>query len=90
MLPINNIVGSVSYFAGDYDISNYFPCDGRLLNVQEYSDLFYVIGNRYGGDGITSFALPDLRPIVSGSRVNWADSVEPSRLICYSGIVFNY
>jgi microcystin-dependent protein len=36
-------------------------CDGRLLQIQQYSPLFALIGTRYGGNGTTTFALPDLR-----------------------------
>jgi len=36
-------------------------CDGRLLPIELYWNLFNVIGTRYGGDGVTYFALPDLR-----------------------------
>lgn len=37
------------------------PCDGRLLNIQENAALFALLSFRYGGDGKTTFALPDLR-----------------------------
>ena len=37
------------------------PCDGRLLPIAQHSYLYSVIGTTYGGDGQTSFALPDLR-----------------------------
>jgi len=33
----------------------------RLLQINDYTPLFLVLGNRYGGDGDTTFALPDLR-----------------------------
>ena len=36
-------------------------CNGQLLNTNEYSALFALIGTTYGGDGITSFGVPDLR-----------------------------
>lgn len=36
-------------------------CNGKLLKVSEYEDLFSIIGNTYGGDGITEFALPNLQ-----------------------------
>ena len=39
----------------------FLPCDGRLLPINPYQALFTLISNRYGGDGITNFALPDLR-----------------------------
>lgn len=36
-------------------------CDGQLLLISDYPDLFAILGSRYGGDGISFFALPDLR-----------------------------
>lgn len=36
-------------------------CDGQLLSVASNAALFNVLGNRFGGDGVTTFALPDLR-----------------------------
>jgi microcystin-dependent protein len=45
-------------------------CDGSLLSIAEYEVLYTLIGTAYGGDGITSFALPDLRgrvPIHQGT-----------------------
>ncbi|MDE1205560.1 phage tail protein [Tenacibaculum larymnensis] len=36
-------------------------CDGQLLNITDFQELFNLIGNTYGGDGISTFALPDLR-----------------------------
>ncbi|WP_417871788.1 phage tail protein [Winogradskyella sp.] len=46
-------------------------CDGQLLNIAEYQELFNLIGNTYGGDGVLTFALPDLRgrvPLGEGSN----------------------
>lgn len=46
------------------------PADGRLLPIAEYSSLHAVIGTRYGGDGVSDFALPDLGgPMIVGSAV---------------------
>ena len=39
----------------------FIPCDGRLLNIADYQALYSVIGSYYGGDGSTTFAVPDLR-----------------------------
>lgn len=41
--------------------SGWARCDGQLLNITEYETLFNIIGNTYGGDGITTFALPNLQ-----------------------------
>jgi microcystin-dependent protein len=38
----------------------FLPCDGRQLQISEYSTLFALIGNRFGGDGVTNFNLPNL------------------------------
>jgi microcystin-dependent protein len=39
----------------------WLPCDGRLLRIPEYDALFTLLGTTYGGDGVDTFALPDLR-----------------------------
>ncbi|WP_371345955.1 phage tail protein [Ancylobacter sp. IITR112] len=49
-----------------FSIANYVPqywkeCDGSLLPVAEYQALFNIIGITYGGDGVNTFAVPDLR-----------------------------
>jgi microcystin-dependent protein len=54
-------IGEIRAFAFDYPPMDWLPCDGRLLQINAYNALFSLLGNRYGGDGITNFALPDLR-----------------------------
>jgi microcystin-dependent protein len=53
-------VGEVVAFAGNYAPAGYHLCDGALLNIGDYPALFALIGTTYGGDGRTTFALPDL------------------------------
>ncbi|EPY01976.1 phage tail protein [Magnetospirillum fulvum] len=48
-------------------------CDGAVLNISQYQMLYSLIGTTYGGDGITTFALPDLRgrlPVGQGHGTN--------------------
>lgn len=62
-------LGEIILFAGKSAPSGFLPCDGRLLSVTQYQILFSLIGTTYGGDGRTTFALPDLRsraPIHAG------------------------
>jgi microcystin-dependent protein len=54
-------IGEIKSFGGDYAPSGWMKCNGDSLLISEHPDLFGVIGNNYGGDGITDFALPDLR-----------------------------
>lgn len=54
-------VGLVSLAAFDHDQGVLFICDGRLLNKNEYPELFARIGFTFGGDGNLMFAIPDMR-----------------------------
>lgn len=54
-------VGELRLFAGTYAPRGWAFCDGRVLPVSENDALFSLIGTVYGGDGRTTFALPDLR-----------------------------
>ena len=54
-----NMIGAV-YQAG-LNFAVGIPCDGRLLRIVDYIPLFAVIGTTFGGDGMTTFAVPDLR-----------------------------
>ena len=54
-------VGEIKMFAFSRTINGWAPCDGRLLDIAGHDTLFTLIGTTYGGDGQTTFALPDLR-----------------------------
>lgn len=54
-------IGEVRWFAGNFAPRGWSLCDGRLLQVAQYTALFSIVGTTYGGDGRTTFAVPDLR-----------------------------
>jgi microcystin-dependent protein len=54
-------LGVVSAFAGNFAPGGDLFCDGQLLPISQYTALFSLIGTIYGGNGTTTFALPDLR-----------------------------
>ena len=54
-------VGELRIFAGTFAPRGWAFCDGRLLPISQNDALFTLIGTTYGGDGQTTFALPDLR-----------------------------
>lgn len=54
-------VGEVRMFAGNFAPAGWMFCEGQLLPISEYQTLFNLIGTTYGGDGQSTFALPDLR-----------------------------
>ncbi len=65
-------IGEIRIFAGTYAPENWALCDGQLLSIAKYSDLFSLLSVMYGGNGITNFGVPDLRgrvPIHAGSGI---------------------
>lgn len=54
-------VGEVRMFAGNFAPAGWLRCSGQLLPISENETLFQLIGTTYGGDGQSTFALPDLR-----------------------------
>src|SRR5439155_23356765 len=54
-------VGEIRMFAGNFAPAGWMFCEGQLLPISENQTLFQLIGTTYGGDGQSTFALPDLR-----------------------------
>jgi microcystin-dependent protein len=54
-------VGEIRMFAGNFAPAGWMFCEGQLLPISENETLFNLIGTTYGGDGMETFALPDLR-----------------------------
>jgi len=54
-------IGQITMFAGTFAPEGWAKCDGQLLPINSYQSLFSLLGTMYGGDGETTFALPDMR-----------------------------
>jgi microcystin-dependent protein len=66
----SNYIGEIRMYAGIYAPSSWKFCDGSLLPISQNETLFTLLGTTYGGDGQTTFALPDLRgrvPVHAGN-----------------------
>ena len=57
----DNSVGEIRMFAGNFAPRGWSFCDGQLLDLNQFDALFSLLGTFYGGDGRTTFGLPDLR-----------------------------
>jgi microcystin-dependent protein len=57
---MSQFVGEIRAFASDLP-DGWTPCDGRLLKINQFVPLYSLLGAEYGGDGQTTFAVPDLR-----------------------------
>jgi microcystin-dependent protein len=55
------LLGEIRMFAGNFAPRGWAFCDGQMLQISQNSALFSLLGTTYGGDGRTTFALPDLR-----------------------------
>ncbi len=63
------MLGEISMFAGNFAPRGWAFCNGQVLQIRDNQALFSILGTTYGGDGRTTFALPDLRgraPIHAG------------------------
>jgi microcystin-dependent protein len=75
-------IGEIMLFGGNFVVRDWAFCDGQLLAITSNTALFSIIGTTYGGDGRTTFALPDLRGrsaihVGTGpglSPIRWGDS----------------
>jgi microcystin-dependent protein len=70
-------IGEIRMFAGNFPPNGWMFCEGQLLPISEYETLFNLIGTTYGGDGQSTFALPDLRgrlPVHAGNGFTLAQS----------------
>lgn len=55
------ILGEIKLFAGNFAPRGWYTCEGQTLAISQYMALFSLLGTTYGGDGMTTFKLPDLR-----------------------------
>ena len=61
-------IGSVSLFASNFCPRNTLEADGKLLQISSNTALFSLLGTTYGGDGRTTFGLPNMKPPAKGLR----------------------
>lgn len=70
------LIGEITMFAGNFAPRGWAFCDGQLLAISSNTALFSILGTTYGGDGRTTFGLPDLRgrvPIHAGQGAGLPD-----------------
>jgi microcystin-dependent protein len=62
-------IGEIRMFGGNFAPRGWATCDGQLLPISQNTALFSILGTNYGGNGTTTFALPDMRnsvPVAAG------------------------
>lgn len=69
-MPVDPYIGEIMLFAGDFAPRGWADCNGQLVSVAQFPALFSILGATWGGDGRTTFALPDFRdrfPMAAGT-----------------------
>lgn len=56
-------IGQIQLFAFNFVPAGWLLCDGQMLSVSQNIQLFYLLGTAFGGNGTTTFAVPDLRKV---------------------------
>jgi hypothetical protein len=79
------LIGEVKLFAGNFPPSGFAAAQGQLLPVSSNDALFSILGTTFGGDGRTTFALPDLRAVEPNS-FGGGQSDDVNYIICTAGI----
>ena len=68
--PNSPFIGQIKTFTGTYVpfTDNWAECTGQLLSITKYPVLYSLIKNKFGGDGQTTFALPNIPPVLPNER----------------------
>jgi microcystin-dependent protein len=81
-------IGQIMMFGGNFAPRSWAFCDGQLLSISQNTALFSILGTTYGGDGRTTFGLPDLRGRVAVHAGN-GPGLSPRRIGEKSGTESN-
>ena len=73
------LMGTIFLFAGNFAPRGYAMCNGQTLPINQNAALFSILGTTYGGDGMTTFALPKLSAPEGANYVIAINGVYPSR-----------
>lgn len=71
-------LGHICLFACPYAPRGFVECNGQILSVKQHQKLFELLGTTYGGDGRTTFKLPDLRGKELAPNLRYCIYVDPS------------
>jgi microcystin-dependent protein len=78
---MDEILGMIKLFSGNFAPRGWFLCEGQTLPITQYAALFSILGTQYGGDGVSTFCLPNLVDKCP------ADTVKGLKyIICYEGV----
>ena len=79
---MDSYMGLIMLFAGNFAPRGWQFCDGRIMQIAANTAMFSILGTTYGGDGRTTFALPNLKPLKNATGAK----APLHYIICMEGI----
>ena len=79
-------LAEIKYFAGNYAPRCWAFCQGQMMSIASNQSLFSLLGDTYGGDGRTTFALPKLEDLKTVDQVNYQGNCSVKAIICIEGV----
>jgi microcystin-dependent protein len=76
-------IGEIRLFAGNFAPLYWAFCNGQILTIRGNEALYSIMGNKYGGDGRTNFALPKIAPLMGAESDTPYDDL--NYIICLQG-----
>lgn len=73
------MTAEVKYFAGNYAPRGWAFCDGKMMPIAQWQALYSILGDRFGGDGRTTFALPKIEDLNGCKAIICLDGIYPPR-----------
>lgn len=79
------LLGEIKLFSNILIPRGFLPTEGQILSIAQNDALFSLLGTKYGGNGVTTFGLPDLRNVEPTHRTGEGIEVDTNYAICVSG-----
>jgi len=89
---VDALIGEVRMFAGNFAPKGWMFCEGQLMSISSNPALFSVLGTQYGGNGVQTFELPDLRgrvPVGVGQPIGQNVSINQGEYLGTSTVTIN-
>lgn len=80
------LMGEIKLFSNNLIPRGFLPTEGQILSITQNDALFSLVGTKYGGNGVTTFGLPDLRNVEPTHRTPEGVEVDTNYAICVQGV----
>ena len=72
---VNPYVGELEIFSFSFCPNGWLPTNGQLVSISTYNTLYQLIGTKYGGDGVTTFAVPNTKVAQTVNKIRLTECI---------------